>query len=131
MKKQFLLKIVLSFICLVLMSCSKSPMVPLPYKNVGECKLACAHQAQLCFNQCQNNCSHCVKSRAKNTAKSYNRYLNEQKVKGKVVALDLNSFSDPLQCRKMTCNCNADYSVCMQSCGGLIYKSLQVTPLCG
>ncbi|MCA0403047.1 MAG: acyltransferase [Proteobacteria bacterium] len=131
MKKQ-ILKLVLSLSYLaVVTACTAPSTVPLPYKTRAECKLACAKQAQFCLKECKNNCSNCLCNRSAKTAKSYNRYSNEQKIKGDVCVLELNSFSDPLQCRKMTCSCSADYSVCMQACGGLIHKSLANTELCG
>jgi hypothetical protein len=42
----------------------------------------------------------------------------------------LNSYRDPLQCRKVTCNCHADYQVCIQSCSGVIHKQLRVASAC-
>jgi hypothetical protein len=35
------------------------------------------------------------------------------------VSRDLNSYRDPLQCRKVTCDCLADNNVCKASCRGL------------
>lgn len=62
--------------------------------------------------------------------KSYGRYVHEQEVQGGMVIQELKSYRDPLQCRKVSCNCMADYNVCVQGMSGIIHKRLQVNPAC-
>lgn len=78
----------------------------------GCCKQVLAH----CQDHCVNNDRCCRSKGCLATIKSYHQYKKEQCMQGYGVVRRLNSFRDPLQCRKTTCNCMADYRVCMQSC---------------
>jgi hypothetical protein len=42
----------------------------------------------------------------------------------------LKSYHDPLQCRKVTCNCPSDFITCNQGCTGVIQKKLRSVPYC-
>lgn len=94
------------------------------------CVEQCEQHLAACTKVCHNNCRRCHHCVQKAAAKNYSRYVNRQYVQGQMLALNLNSFRDPLQCRKTTCDCQADYQVCVQACGGLIHKSLQAAPIC-
>ena len=94
------------------------------------CQKGCEQQYKSCRHACHNNCKECSQSLALGAACNYNKYTHEQQIKGGVIARELNSFRDPLQCRKISCDCSADYNVCAQSCEGLIHKRLQNAPLC-
>lgn len=99
-------------------------------RNFMVCKASCDKRLNACTKLCRNNCPQCLAAASQSTARTYAHYVHEQYVKGGFIALQLNSFRDPLQCRKTTCNCRADYQICMQSCGGVISKRLQHVPLC-
>ena len=94
------------------------------------CKLQCERQFVHCTDICQNNCPDCSINATKAAAKSYQNYINEICVRGGVVTRTLQSYRDPLKCRKPTCNCLGDLEVCMQSCYGEIHKSLTVARAC-
>ena len=96
----------------------------------ASCKQNCLKRAQSCAEQCHDNCHECSRSATRSAAMSYNKYKMEQVIQGGMMARDLNSYRDPLQCRKISCDCSADYQVCVQSCGGRIYKRLQTTKVC-
>jgi len=95
------------------------------------CEHRCDVRAVQCQAQCQDDCHLCT-DEAKLTAKKYyQRYLHVRCVEGKMPVLRLQSYHDPLQCVKKTCNCADDYRVCMVACSGSIHKSLQhETPCC-
>ena len=97
---------------------------------LNTCVATCEHRANLCATSCQNNCQNCLASARESTVSGYKHYIHEQCVRGGIITRQLKSYRDPLQCRKITCNCPADYQVCMQSCGGVIHKQLRVASVC-
>lgn len=94
------------------------------------CKKNCQQHLIACSQICHNNCQECSQSAHCKAAHNYYRYRHQQYVQGGILARELNSYRDPLQCRKITCDCAADYKVCTQSCEGLIRKRLQAAPIC-
>lgn len=115
--------------CLMLVSCKTHVIYTSKSKaNIAACQQTCEIKASACRQTCRNNCQRCCGSSTQTTIKTYKRYKHEVCVKGDFLTLQLNSFRDPLQCRKTTCDCRADYQVCMQACSGMIYKSLR--PVC-
>lgn len=126
----FIVRIVFCCSFLFLVSCTHQTPDPKLIGSIVSCTASCDRVFHECRKVCRNNCLQCDSAAAQTTAKNYNRYVCEQQVKGKIVALQLNSFRDPLQCRKTTCSCSTDHQVCIQSCGGVIKKSLKYAPLC-
>ena len=94
------------------------------------CYVGCKQKLEACNQVCHNDCQQCSSVADHSAVTSYNRYKHEQCVQGGAIIRELQSYRDPLQCRKITCGCRADYRVCMQSCSGIIRKRLQVSPLC-
>lgn len=126
----FILRAVLYCSLLLLASCMQHISSSQEKSTFAACAMTCKSRANVCHQTCRNDCQHCCSYSNQVAAKKYKRYLHEQCVKGEFIALQLNSFRDPLQCRKTTCNCRADYEVCIQSCSGVIHKSLRVAPIC-
>jgi hypothetical protein len=97
-------------------------------------KRACIQQCEVkkkaCQKVCSTSCKQCEAEANTSMTKRYKTYVHEQCVQGERVALQLQSFRDPLQCRKTSCDCPADYRACVGACRGNIRKSLQVTPFC-
>jgi hypothetical protein len=118
---------ILCFSCLFLISGCMHRVNP-------SCTAACETRYQTCNKVCRNTCSQCTAAAGQSRDRHYGHYINEQYVKGGMIALQLNSFRDPLQCRKVTCSCREDYRICLQSCGsgasGVIKKYLEHAPLC-
>ena len=98
--------------------------------EAAQCKYTCQQKLNSCQKVCQNNTIHCITLANDHALKSYHSYKKQQCVQGKPVVRELQSYRDPLQCRKTTCDCNTDYRVCTQACTGLIHKRLQVAPTC-
>jgi hypothetical protein len=98
--------------------------------GVAACKLSCQSRLNICNQTCDNSCLQCAAKANHSTQRSYQRYVNEQCVRGGYRVRQLQSYRDPLQCRKITCECMADYQVCLQSCTGIIRKRLQVPLTC-
>lgn len=94
------------------------------------CKMACQQRLKRCQQICRDDCYTCFKEVQKTVNRSYDQYIHELKTQGGVNSRELNSFKDPLQCRKTSCDCSADYEVCAQSCTGLIHKNMKVPSAC-
>lgn len=91
----------------------------------NQCLAQCEQRFQTCQRVCDDNKAVC---RAKNKARAamhFAHYQCQQNVKGQVVSEELNSFRDPLACRKTTCECLEDKNMCQQACRGSIRKRLQ------
>lgn len=120
-----------SILCLVLLSaCAHRAEIIKSKHAIAQCVAVCKQRALACNLVCRNNCRVCKAYVACTAKKNYCKYVNEKKVEGGIVARELNSYKDPLKCRKTTCNCPADYQVCVQHCGGKIRKVLTVPPVC-
>lgn len=98
--------------------------------TIAQCKISCSEQLDYCRELCLNNCPNCSAHAEYSTAKHYRKYLCQEEIQGGVIMRELNSYRDPLQCRKVTCNCSADYNICIQSCTGVIQKQLRALPYC-
>lgn len=97
---------------------------------VAQCKFSCVQQRTVCNKVCTNNCPNCTAHAAQHTENTYKKYMRQEQIQGGIIFRELNSYRDPLQCRKVTCNCSADYNVCIQSCTGIIKKQLRALPYC-
>ena|SRR3990167_10714013 len=114
---------------LILMSCTHQLPPGKTAKDVAQCHTVCKQHHVICQKTCQNNCMQCHAYAGLKTSNRYCHYAHEQCVKGSTMIRQLNSFRDPLQCAKTTCDCSADYQVCKQSCSGFIHKQLLAPPL--
>ncbi len=114
-----------------LTACSLSPREDAKH---AQAERACVNQCKIklaaCKQSCTDSCKQCGKENHTQMIKRYKKYLHEQCVQGRRTALQLQSFYDPLQCQKKSCDCLADYRVCVGACRGKIRKYLQVTPYC-
>lgn len=119
-------RVIVSLILILLVSCAQHQTTP----DQIICEQECAKRFESCCALCVNNCKNCSMCTTQSAAKSYNKYKKRQCIQGEMMARELQSYRDPLQCRKTTCACHADYRVCMQSCAGVIHKRLQVPPTC-
>lgn len=122
--------IAVSFVLLFTLSCASNHKDAEKAEAKRVCERTCEQKQNACLRVCDDSCKECEQREAKRTARVYKTYIHEQHQQGKRVALQLQSFRDPLQCRKSSCDCPADYRVCMSACAGQIYKSLQVAPVC-
>ena len=99
-------------------------------REMKACRLKCSGIQKRCEHACRNNCQNCNVLSNTETAVHFNHYKHQQNIQGSIVALELQSFRDPLQCRKPTCDCKVDFGVCLQSCRGKIRKRLKVVQPC-
>ena len=118
------------FALLMLLSCTSTHEEVVDAQVKRACERTCEKERQVCLRTCDKSCKACQVRENEKMVRLYKTYIHEQCAQGKRVALQLQSFRDPLQCRKSSCDCPADYRVCMSACTGKIYKSLQVTPVC-
>jgi len=94
------------------------------------CKSTCQQRLMVCNKICDNSCPNCCLSANQRAAREYSHYKHQQSIQGNSIVRRLNSYRDPLQCRKTTCECPTDYRTCIQTCAGKIPKRLQVAPDC-
>ena len=117
---------ILYFAFILLAGCSS----PKPNHEAAACKMVCQQRMNVCNQVCDNDCRQCGTCSNRAALEHYNRYRHQQLVGGAEIARELQSYRDPLQCRKITCECMADYKICVQACSGVIKKRLQVAPTC-
>lgn len=117
-------------LCMGLVACSKRPDNESAKLNIPLCKAQCVKRLNACNQVCDNNCAHCMGPAYVATAQHYARFLDQQKVQGGLIARDLKSYHDPLQCLKSTCHCQVDYYQCAEACTGTIHKRLQSPVTC-
>lgn len=84
--------------------------------EVAQCKQMCSQRFTYCKTKCVENCCYCTWHATNQAKEKYSRYLRECEVQGKKSIRELNSFRDPLQCCKMTCDCATDFMLCKNSC---------------
>jgi len=119
---------------LVLLNLSSCAIPPKATAEKNQQERACIKQCEVvkqdCLKRCEYSCKQCDAQAHKKMVDRYQQYIHEQCVKGERVSLQLQSFRDPLECRKVSCNCSADQRVCVGQCKGNIRKRLQVKPFC-
>jgi hypothetical protein len=125
-----LVRLVCCFIFLSLVSCVSQKHMTVKTQDVKQCKVMCVKRFESCNTLCVNNCAVCSEHANQSTLSSYSEYVHQQQVKGGFVARGLKSYRDPLQCRKVTCNCYADLMICEQDCTGIIQKQVRAVPNC-
>jgi hypothetical protein len=126
----FILRVILCFVVITLVGCASYQASLVSATTKATCKNTCQQRFKSCKQACHNNCQGCKQSSNRSVIHHFNKYKHEQCVQGGMIIRDLNSYRDPLQCKKITCDCLADYNVCTQSCSGIIHKSLQIAPVC-
>ena len=120
----------LLFIICILVSCVFSSKFTQHKLAVNKCKSFCIRDSNICHKTCQDNCVACNHQAHMAARDWYQHFVKEQTVQGGMITRNINSYKDPLQCRKITCNCDVDYLICTQKCSGLIHKELQNQNLC-
>jgi hypothetical protein len=115
---------------LFLSACSSSHHQYVESQERRSCIAHCEVLMKQCQGHCQDHCKQCEAEAVGQTQKDYKRYLKERCVQGKSFIRRLQSYHDPLECRKTTCDCPADFRVCVESCRGSIHKQIQVEKSC-
>jgi hypothetical protein len=119
-------RLFITTLILLMVSCSHQKMTIEQKQCVNQCTIT----QQACNKSCTNSCNDCAKDNNCTAVKAYSQYVHQQAVQCQRVARNLQSYRDPLKCRKTTCNCVADFLTCKQNCAGVIHKRLQVSPAC-
>ena len=125
-----ILRLLCAIQILCLTSCAMHQNIALHPSSQNQCKNRCMQQFETCKNICVDNCHTCSVKANQSSASSYAKYVGEEEIEGGIIARQLKSYRDPLQCRKISCNCYADFNTCTQSCTGVIQKRLQAVPNC-
>lgn len=87
-------------------------------KPIEQCVQICQKTKDNCSKMCTNDSQLCKKNQMKQAELAYDSYVREMRVAGNGINRDLNSFYDPLQCSKISCDCERDYRACYKMCGG-------------
>lgn len=124
----FLIRVCCCALLFSLLGCASK--TTLKEQALLQCKATCMQHFEFCKHNCVDNCPTCSWNATRQSTANFSKYVREQQVEGKKVMRELNSYRDPLQCRKVTCDCVADLMVCKQSCSGVIRKRLQAIPNC-
>lgn len=125
-------QMMLTVLCMLfLWGCSQTPHEDaIKAQTERACVKQCDIKKAACLRQCRYSCRNCDKAEHAKMVARYKTYVHEQNVQGERVALQLQSFKDPLQCRKTSCDCYADHRICTSACKGKIQKRLLVAPYC-
>jgi hypothetical protein len=126
----FLLRLLCFLILLNSIGCTPQQKLLVKAQPQKQCLAVCAKRFESCKAICTNNCSICSENATQSAIKNYTNYVHEKRVEGGTIMRGLKSYRDPLQCRKVTCNCYADLSTCEQNCTGIIHKQLRAVPYC-
>ena len=118
----------LSYMVLSLSSCSYYKDFAHKEQEKTACHHVCQDKLRHCLAICHNSRHDCSVSAHMHASRQHQKYQREQMIQGQDEVLELNSFRDPLQCQKTTCECREDVRVCRQFCDGRIRKRLQVVP---
>lgn len=121
------------FFCIVLLGlagCVIKEKIMANPPALNQCKMICVQHFESCKQHCTNNCPTCSADSSYTSTSNYLKYLHERQVQGGFVTRGLKSYRDPLQCRKVTCNCTSDFITCNQGCTGVIQKRLRSVPYC-
>ena len=117
----------LSFLCLVLalFACSAKyekyyEFSYEPNTQSKQCIEQCVKTKSKCLSLCTNDDELCKKNSTLQANLEYNNYVKEKMIEGKTINRDLDSYYAPLQCSKVSCDCEADYRACYQMCGGVV-----------
>lgn len=128
---RIVLSLLFSGFLIFLSGCASQAAFHAATKKSNECKISsCLPRYNTCMQQCKDSCRTCHQSSQQSASRHYFRYKHEHHVTGEFIGRELKSYRDQLQCRKVSCNCIDDYSVCAQSCEGEIHKRLQVSSIC-
>ncbi len=106
------LRIITILLVLLLISCVSLEN----QRTMRVCKDICQQQSLKCQKLCNNDARHCQAFVMGNARKSYAKYVHQQRLQANDIALELQSFRDPLQCKKITCDCLADARMCVKFC---------------
>lgn len=125
MSKIIIRNLIACFFILLLAGCAakyeKYYEFKVPASAEGEqCIETCNKTKQNCQNMCTNDTSLCQKNMMLQAKLEYGDYIKEKRTEGSQINRDLNSFYDPLQCSKISCDCDRDYRACYRMCGGKV-----------
>ena len=121
----------LGFILMLLFGCATTFTSPPSAKlSMRACKSQCLNKFKACAKVCKYSCQKCMAFVTTGVKRHYDYFVHQQQVQGGLVARELNSYRDPLQCLKSTCDCRADSNECTQACAGTIHKRPPVPRTC-
>ena len=125
-----LLRVLCCVVLLYLSGCATQDKTITNGQTLKQCQTICIQHLEACKQNCTNNCRNCSIKSSYTSAVNFTKYVQEKQVQGGIITRGLNSYRDPLQCRKVTCNCPSDFITCKQSCTGVIQKRLRSVPYC-
>ena len=96
------------------------------HQEIRACQSSCQQRLPPCQVTCRDDAL-CEKQAKLEAQKKYKKYEHGRCVEGKTIIRRLQSYDDPLQCRKMSCDCLADFRMCSEACAGVIHKQLAVS----
>jgi len=119
------MQILVYLVMILLSACSYVNQYLNENAQTTKCKQICRQHWRQCGVDCKRDAMHCAVAQSNAMAREYAVYMQQQIVQGRSIALEQDAFRDPLFCRKLTCDCDADKLVCMQICAGKIRQRLE------
>lgn len=119
--------------CIVLLGlsgCATQQQRVVKTSEVAQCQQLCVQRLDSCKQTCTESCPKCMAAADHKATTNFLEYLHEKRVQGGYITRRLKSYRDPLQCRKVSCNCLSDFITCKQGCTGVIQKQLRPVPYC-
>lgn len=89
-------------------------------EKAKNCVSLCQKSREQCSYLCKKADDDCQLNNQNQAQKEYDAYVSQQNYSGLPITRDLNSFYDPLKCTHQSCQCEEDYRVCYQLCGGKV-----------
>ena len=113
--------------CLSLGACSQYHDFQDKIKAHQHCAKACKTRMHFCNKFCRNDPAQCKRWADASATVHFGHYRQEKLIQGEPIGSELQGFRDPLACKKVSCDCLADFDLCIQTCQGNIHKRLQPT----
>ena len=117
-------------ICVLFSGCAHFKNSQTLQQNLQFCKQDCRKQLDVCNRKCVNGCRNCTSASNRVVDRNYKGFVHRQTVQGGLLNREPNSYRDPLQCLKMTCDCLGDWTQCVQACQGTLQLHYRVAPTC-
>jgi hypothetical protein len=124
-------KILTLLLCsLILTACVHHQAIIQKIHPNQSCLNQCLQEFSYCKKICTDSCPECCGVSKFHALESYHRYVRQSHVQGFFPINLLQSYDDPLKCKKNSCECQADYVLCKQHCTGIITKKLNHKKQC-
>lgn len=102
-------------------------------KNIQakQCIIQCQQAKTTCQSACQTSQYQCQQAAMSQARFNYEEYKSQQKLMGKPVQADLNSFYNGGDCYNTCGQCSYNFNNCYTMCGGKVLVHKRCVAFCG